>query len=285
MGKFNIERLEGKGVTAKVVDAGERYSTYTAFARAAGYPKSVYNGIETDEIREEVVSVLAKGNHEHGYDAIYVCQLEDGRQFLIGAKGLDLFAIPTLKSATFEELLDELMIRIQVGEGEMPAVEPVPTRADIVAQAQADIEGLKNVRRTWYAKDGFAVHAEFVINTEKRTVVALLRGVNSGIVRFRGKAKCDPSDCFNEHIGKAIALRRALGLDVPSEYLNAPQPEGVEVGDVVETFLSPGYHHATFKVSGFFEGKPLKLTGNTGYGYTSFEVDCGDRVINDTARY
>ncbi|WP_240939761.1 hypothetical protein [Bacillus tequilensis] len=75
---------------------------------------------------------------------------------------------------------------------------------------------------------------EFIINTEKRTVVDLrkLRGCTN-IVR-RGIAKCAPDDCFNVHIGKAIALRRALGLVVPDEYLNVPQPTEVRVGDVVQ---------------------------------------------------
>ncbi|MCA0117385.1 hypothetical protein LCD32_00040, partial [Bacillus sp. RSS_NA_20] len=54
-----------------------------------------------------------------------------------------------------------------------------------------------------------------------------------GCIRERGISKCAPNDCFNAHIGKAIALRRALGLEVPSEYLNVPQPTDVRVGDVV----------------------------------------------------
>ena len=49
----------------------------------------------------------------------------------------------------------------------------------------------------------------------------------------RGIAKAAPDDCFNVHIGKAIALHRALGLEVPDEYLNAPQPTEVRVGDAV----------------------------------------------------
>jgi hypothetical protein len=50
----------------------------------------------------------------------------------------------------------------------------------------------------------------------------------------RGIAKCDPTDVFNEHIGKAIALRRALGLEIPAEYIYAPDPTEIRVGDVVE---------------------------------------------------
>jgi hypothetical protein len=76
--------------------------------------------------------------------------------------------------------------------------------------------------------------AEYIVNKEKRTVVALLKGHIYGTVRARGTAKCAPGDCFNVHIGKAIALHRALGLAVPDELLNAPQPTEVRVGDVVK---------------------------------------------------
>lgn len=71
---------------------------------------------------------------------------------------------------------------------------------------------------------------EFIVNEDKKTVVCLLRGVNSNIVRFRGIAKCMPGEVFNEWIGKAIALARALKIDVPEEFLNAVQPNKVVVG-------------------------------------------------------
>lgn len=74
---------------------------------------------------------------------------------------------------------------------------------------------------------------EFVVNREKRTVVALIRYLESKSVKYREVAKCAPDDCFNAHIGKAIALRRALGLTVPSEYYEAPQPTEIHVGDVI----------------------------------------------------
>ncbi|MCU4668508.1 hypothetical protein [Bacillus paralicheniformis] len=103
-------------------------------------------------------------------------------------------------------------------------------RDEIVEQAKADVEKLSNRhQRRQYC--GYSV--EFRVNNEKRTIVVLLKGVNTGIVYTRGIAKAAPDDCFNEHIGKAIALHRALGLEVPDEYLNAPQPTEVRVGDVV----------------------------------------------------
>lgn len=62
-----------------------------------------------------------------------------------------------------------------------------------------------------------------------------MKGIRTREVYARGIAKAVPDDCFNVHIGKAIALRRALGLAVPDEYLNAPQPTEVRVGDVVRS--------------------------------------------------
>jgi len=48
-----------------------------------------------------------------------------------------------------------------------------------------------------------------------------------------GFSKCSPKDVFNHHIGYAIALGRALGLDV-SEFESAVQPTEKVVGHVVE---------------------------------------------------
>lgn len=73
---------------------------------------------------------------------------------------------------------------------------------------------------------------EFIINQEKRTVVALMRGVATKKVYSKGIAKCNPDDVFNAHIGKAIALGRALGKDV-SEFENAVRPT-VAVGQTIE---------------------------------------------------
>jgi hypothetical protein len=116
-------------------------------------------------------------------------------------------------------------------------------RDEIVEQAKQDIKKIERVGRSYltpgdtgnYTYRHRVFYVEFVVNRKKRTVVALVRDARTGEVRERGKAKCHPNDCFNVHIGKAIALRRALGLDVPDEYLNAPQPTEVRVGDIVKS--------------------------------------------------
>lgn len=113
-------------------------------------------------------------------------------------------------------------------------------RDEIIEQAKKDVEELKDDYDGSYTVDNgghrlhqYACTAEYIVNKDKRTVVVLMRGRSTGRVRARGIAKAHPNDCFNVHIGKAIALRRALGLEVPDEYLNAPQPTEVLVGDVV----------------------------------------------------
>ncbi|MBU8597315.1 hypothetical protein KM908_14310 [Alkalihalobacillus clausii] len=104
-------------------------------------------------------------------------------------------------------------------------------RDEIVEQAKKNVDIF--LKRGTDDYPSFMFEAEFIVNKEKRTVVALIKGRNSRHVYTRGIAKCAPGDCFNVHIGMEIALRRALGLAVPDEYLNAPQPTEVRVGDVI----------------------------------------------------
>jgi hypothetical protein len=115
------------------------------------------------------------------------------------------------------------------------------TREEVIEKAKADIEALKTKGDgpEYYRVEGQPVtgwagcNVKFAINREKRTVVALMYGRYTNMLYAKGIAKFAPDDCFNVHIGKAIALRRALGLDVPEEYVNAPQPTEAKVGDVV----------------------------------------------------
>lgn len=123
------------------------------------------------------------------------------------------------------------------------AAEQQAERDRVVAQAKADVaelaerahNGNGHLRDFPTVVPIGHVDVKFVVNREKRAVVALLslRYMGDGTPVRKGIAKCDPDDCFNAHIGKAIALRRALGLEVPAEYLNAPAPTEVRVGDVV----------------------------------------------------
>ncbi|WP_144533954.1 hypothetical protein [Bacillus pumilus] len=106
-------------------------------------------------------------------------------------------------------------------------------RNEVVAKAKSDV-AFSIIKFLKYKN-------EFIVNSKKRTVVALRKSPVSGHVISKGIAKCSPSDCFNVHIGMAIALRRALGYHVPTEYFNAPLPTEVHVGDIVAV----GYRNYT----------------------------------------
>ncbi|WP_102271341.1 hypothetical protein [Cytobacillus massiliigabonensis] len=132
--------------------------------------------------------------------------------------------------------------------GHLAVRTPQEIRDDIIEQAKRDVAEILGEYASFDITIGRFVNqagtAKFIVNAEKRTVVALIHGYFTKDLYHRGIAKCAPTDCFNAHIGKAISLRRALGLEVPAEYLNAPQPTEVRVGDVI-------------KRKGWTEGKPV----------------------------
>lgn len=118
-------------------------------------------------------------------------------------------------------------------------------RKAIIAEAKAFVEEnlSKNHRGVrpcglgvWLSdKYGYRItdRVEFVINAEKRTVVALIRDLGGKRAVLKAIAKCAPDDVFNADIGKAIALGRALGLDV-SRFEQAVKPTEVVVGQRVK---------------------------------------------------
>lgn len=126
----------------------------------------------------------------------------------------------------------------------------------------------------------FLLEAHFVVKSDKNEVTCVLKGgYIFEDVKSKAIAKCNPSDVFNEHIGKAIALGRALGLDV-SKFEKAAQPSEVVVGQVVDTYLSNGTHHETFKVARI-DGEEL-FENYDDTCYTPFQPEYGDKIINDT---
>ena len=109
-------------------------------------------------------------------------------------------------------------------------------RAEVIQRAKEFVEEKDGYGLIWLKLDGKprrVVDINFVVNDKKRTVVALLKDFLTRKVNSKGIAKCNPDDVFNEHIGKAIALGRALGEDV-SEFENAVQPTEPVVGHVVK---------------------------------------------------
>lgn len=146
---------------------------------------------------------------------------------------------------------------------------PNEQRKAIIAEAKAFvnaqfIEGNMGVGKVVMGHAGHNV-VEFVVNSEKRTVVALLRLAYMGdVVKRKGIAKCAPDDVFNADIGKAIALGRALGLDV-SRFEQAVKPTEVVVGHVIRNSYT-GSHRTYTKTVKSIEGSTVKYaTGGWDY--------------------
>lgn len=153
-----------------------------------------------------------------------------------------------------EKVAESIVAAMHEGERVLTPVAtatPKLTRDGVIQQAISDVEALLSENYNddkvkpfigeslWFASKGvFGVTDEvlFTVNDDKRTVIAVIRH-NKGHhkVLSKGRAKCAPGDVFNEHIGKAIALRRALGLEVPVEYfeVEARDSDDLAVGDLV----------------------------------------------------
>lgn len=95
-----------------------------------------------------------------------------------------------------------------------------------------------------------------------------------------GRAKCSPNDVFNEHIGKAIALGRALGLDV-SEFEQAVQPTEFVTGQIItfESELAGRDRGGNFEIS-YIEDDTLWFDDESGYDLC--DEDWKPKIINDT---
>lgn len=203
---------------------------------------------------------------------------------------------------------------IHAGETVTPKPVPVPkpARDSVIKRAISDVEDLlsrdyysvgvgKTVRAHVGASVDFVIGAgsdrvDFFINADKKTVVAKLfinsPGFSKTVTRqsyaTQGRAKCAPGDVFNEHIGKAIALRRALGLEVPVEYftVEARDRDDLAVGDVVRGDIDKK-HYDILKFIGrpaleAYTGKIIQSKQYPNSGYLR-----GDEVtlINDSARH
>lgn len=187
------------------------------------YEYEVIVGDRGDEISDLTVDLSLREAYEKGYSKGHSEGYEKGK---FGQR--------------METAFDEIA-KITRGIGVNLEKTAQERRDEIVGRAKADIEDLKGELRVRY----LSRIVEFVINKDTRTVEALLRGRSTGTLYARGNAKCAPDECFNVHIGKAIALRRALGLEVPDEYIRAPQPTEVRVGDVVKGAEFSGYYRSS----------------------------------------
>lgn len=99
---------------------------------------------------------------------------------------------------------------------------------------------------------------KFIINPKKRTVLLLLISKRDGSIRAKGIAKCHPDEVFNADIGKAIALARALEIEIPQEFMDAVQPDVKVVGMI----LKSGKEFPEALFGPFEKGREFKLVEN-----------------------
>lgn len=181
--------------------------------------------------------------------------------------------------------------------GVVEPVKPAPlTRAAVIEQARADVAELIRIGGDIFSDlpktspfHSVFYSVEFHVNREKRVVTALVSKTDArGNAMVRndaiGIAKCAPGDVFNADIGKAIAARKALGLTLPDEYVNAPQPDEPRVGAVVEKTALSYEGERGVVVSFFSSGARFKTeSGKSGTGDGRVWADFRFlRILDDT---
>jgi len=291
LSRKDIELLEMLAKTQDSKDAlGEYIEQHNKAVKAyKAYRESVVNDVEVDKVVKPVEPVEMKRKFKAG-DKVRVKDTESA----IAKAGLRIGDIAEVFK--YNSLLGDGMVELKTpgrtrfayfGESSLELVEektPNELRAEIIEKAKEFVKEQRDDMIVVKADNphGYVVGVSFIVNAGKRTAVALLRGVISDSVRAKGIAKCNPNDVFNEHIGKAIALGRALGKDV-SEFENAPQPNELTVGMVIRRNYyesAATYEREIEKV----EGEVLCYTRG---GYDA-DIHSADNltIINDTnARY
>lgn len=152
----------------------------------------------------------------------------------------------TLETVDVYELIEEgLNPQIPMVDETIEPLTPNQQRAEIVEKAKKFVEERKKKNCKFEIKE--------------RIVTVFLLDSNGMIMKF-AHSRCNPSDVFNEHIGKAIALGRALGLDV-SEFEQAVQPT-VAIGQLL-SHKNNKHNHTRWKVDDLNDtGKNLTIIDN-----------------------
>ncbi|MFF2793501.1 hypothetical protein [Lysinibacillus xylanilyticus] len=214
---------------------------------------AIFYGSEHPQITDDKVYIIYR-NHKEGY------------LYHIADSGTDYFLDGEYVGGYY---VYELI--------ESKPLTPNQQRAVIIEKAKQFIEDSKDVTGGCTGRKGYKhnltgyADAEFVVNTEKRTIVCLLKRQLGREILGKGIAKCNPSDVFNEHIGKAISLGRALGLDV-SEFEQAVQPNEAVYGMIMERYSVKGEYREV--APNYVHSKTCTLGSDTAmYG----------RIINDTS--
>ncbi|MFJ7914446.1 MULTISPECIES: hypothetical protein [unclassified Lysinibacillus] len=171
---------------------------------------------------------------------------------------------------------------------------PNQQRAAIIEKAKKFVEKYNAVRagNKTRKNEGNTTATQHYYETDffvkEQKVTAVVYWLLYGEIRIKesrevGRAECNPTDVFNEHIGKAIALGRALGLDV-SEFEQAVQPTKVLAGMQVQFYDHDGKDIGIAEVESVVEANYCHCGK---WGSTHFEPNkTNDRITNDTnAKY
>lgn len=193
----------------------------------------------SERTRWELAEMLAKVTEE-----VYQSGFEAGKKdrFHIGvdmAKGEDFTAVN--KSPRDEARPHAAFLAQMAKLGKVtPFKSPNQQRAELIQRAREFVEeheksknaeairsyGNKYCRNHFYESD-------FITKNNKVTVLIHLtnyRGHRLKTVAAVGRSKCMPGEVFNEWIGKAISLARALEIEIPQEFLRAVQPTEKVIG-------------------------------------------------------
>lgn len=103
----------------------------------------------------------------------------------------------------------------------------------IVAKGNPHEGKIRTYKGIYKRKQGnieYISNAEFIRKGNR--VTCLLKGVETSKVHFVGRAECHADDVFNEHIGRAVALAKALDIveQLPPDILNAVRPDSFVKG-------------------------------------------------------
>ena len=204
------------------------------------------------EVGERILITNAgiSGNYYKNGDILKVRGFDFDNDIL--AEGFDL----QIEHDEYEVIIDN--------ENPVPIKSPNQQRAELIQRAREFVGRGIYRRRQLCGLSGDQISfrhrfckLEFVVNEEKRTVVALIKSLHGKKI-YKGIAKCMPDEVFNADIGKAIALARALEIEIPQEFIHAIQPDkkvlGMIVGKVVHRDVDEGYTSVVSKPGKYRRG-------------------------------
>ena len=201
------ETIEHKGLVLRKVEREARRGDYVRVQHTDGYcfkPNKLYGPVENGSVKADSSTGRKEFEMSKVYNEFY------GRD----ASTIEVFEV--------------------VGAIPQNIKSPNQQRAELIQRArefvnkyQADPQDVDGHGVGNYTAKSCFYETEFHVKNNKVTAVVyplILGNDRTMKPRHVGRAICAPGDVFNADIGKAIALARALEIDVPGEFLNAVRP-------------------------------------------------------------